>query len=89
MGQWIPYPPGDNSAFNLSCSVADANLFEHFAQGIRIARLPTNKTSHSRVVSMAVAMIGSVACISLTSKTLFPFSHDQLKMVKRGRHFPK
>jgi hypothetical protein len=51
-------------------------------------RLPTNKPSHSRVVSIAVAVIGSVACISFASKTLLPFSHDQLKMVKNDlTHF--
>jgi hypothetical protein len=65
-----------------SCSVADASLFEHFSQGIRTVRLPTSNPSPSGVVSMAVAVIGSVACISLASKCIVPFSHDQIKVVK-------
>ncbi len=78
----MPYPPGDSAAFIRSFSLADASLFEHFSQGIRTVRLPTNNPSPSGVVSMAVAVIGSVACISFASKSIVPFSHDQIKVVK-------
>jgi len=49
---------------------------------MRTFRWPTTKTSASGVVSIALAVIGSVVCIASTSELLFPRFHDQIEVIE-------
>jgi len=84
--QWPvdPIAAGDSSGCIRSAAAAAANRREHFSHGIRTLRSPGTRISASGVVSMAFAVIGSVACISLLATQDGPSGAGLLRLGKTG-----